>query len=65
MILQEKLGIEIFSKIENLDRKIFKRKDEKNCIRKLFKVNFKEAYCQKKKQQDKKELRIKFFSRKF
>ena len=64
MILQEKLGIEIFSKIENLDRKIFKRKDEKNCIRKLFKVNFKEAYCQKK-EQDKKELRIKIFSRKF
>ena len=25
MILQEKLGIEIYSKIENLDRKIFKR----------------------------------------
>ena len=49
MILQEKLGIENFSKIENLDRKIFKRKDEKNCIRKLFKVNFKEAYCQKKR----------------
>jgi len=54
MILQEKLGIEIFSKIENLDRKIFKRKDEKNCIRKLFKVNFKEAYCQKKKSRTKK-----------
>ena len=54
MILQEKLGIENFSKIENLDRKIFKRKDEKNCIRKLFKVNFKEAYCQKKKSRTKK-----------
>ena len=38
MILQEKLGIENFSR----------GKMKKNCIRKLFKVNFKEAYCQKK-----------------
>ena len=64
MILQEKLGIENFSEIENLYRKIFKRSDEKNCIKKLCKVNFKKEYCQKK-EQDKKELSIKFFSRKF